>query len=227
MELLPENREVLDGYRRSRPEALERVYRAYVPDVAAFLRQGFSFSSQGRHLRFTGYHNPDDLQDSLQETFLLAFGESARKGYNGLSSFKSYLLGIARNVVLGRFRKDVSRLRCFQTAEAIPGRDAGVMLQELGLATISPSPEELAESREVKRLVADFVSGLSEEQRRVVQLYFLDRMSQEATAEALTVDRNRIRKQIRVIRKMLWRRIRREGLDHALPLSLRGLEVKP
>lgn len=227
MELMPENREVLDGYRRARPEALERVYRAYVRDVAAFLRQGFGFSSKGRQLNFKGYSNPDDLQDALQETFMLAFGEGARLGYNGLSSFKNYILGITRNVVLERFRKDVSRLIRFETVEPDAGGEELAMQEGLALMQAHPSPDEAAEHREIRKVVVAFVKELSEEQRQVVRLHFMERLSQEATAEALSVDRNRVRKQIRAIRRKLWKKIRREGLDRALPFSLESLEVKP
>lgn len=224
MEILPGDRALLEAYRRGEGEALERLYRAHVSDVAGFLRQGFTFSSRGRSLRFTGYHQPCDLQDALQETFMAAFGESARRGYDGLHPFRAYLLGIARNVVLGRFRRDVERLRCFQEVASEAPRDAAALPPVLA-RTAEPTPEEAAEAGEVRRVVEDFVRGLTEEQRLVVRLYFMEGRSQEATAGELRIDRNRVRKQITAIRKKLWRRLRREGLDHALPFRL--LEVKP
>ncbi len=225
MEPLPQEREVLDGYRQARPESLELVYRAYVGGVADFLRKGFVFSSRGRRLAFTGYSNPDDLQEALQETFLLAFSESARLHYNGYTPFSKYLLGIARNVVLGRFRKDVSRLSCFRQLEVEEGDEQAAPMDVFSSTQVSPEQE--AANREIRELVATFVAELTEEQRRLVRLYFMEQLSQEATARSLAVDRNQVRRQIRAIRRKLWKKIKREGLDRALPFALRSLEVKP
>lgn len=104
MSLLIERRELLDRFKQGERRALEEVYRHYVPDVAAFLQRGFTFNSQGRALRFTGYAQPFDLDNALQETFTRAFKESARLGYDGLHLYKNYLLAIARNLVLDEFR---------------------------------------------------------------------------------------------------------------------------
>src|SRR5437762_10073842 len=98
MSLLIERRELLDRFKRGERQALEEVYRHYVPDVAAFLQRGFTFSSGGRPLRFSGYAQPFDLDNALQETFLRAFKESARVGYDGLHPYKSYLFAIARKI---------------------------------------------------------------------------------------------------------------------------------
>ena len=63
-----------------------------------------SASRRGRTLRFGGYAQPFDLDNALQETFVRAFKESARVGYDGLHPYKNYLLAIARNLVLDEFR---------------------------------------------------------------------------------------------------------------------------
>src|SRR5689334_16260622 len=104
MSLLVERRELLDRFKRGERQALEEVYRHYVPEVAAFLQRGFTFQSAGRTLRFSGFAQPFDLDNALQETFTRAFRESARLGYDGLRSYKNYLLAIARNFVLDELR---------------------------------------------------------------------------------------------------------------------------
>lgn len=102
--LLVERRELLDRFKRGERAALEEVYRHHAPDVAAFLQRGFTFSSQGRSMRFSGYTQPFDLDNAVQETFVRAFKETARLGYDGLSPYKNYLLGIARNLVVDELR---------------------------------------------------------------------------------------------------------------------------
>lgn len=102
--LLVEKRELRERFRAGQRAALEEVYRHYAPAVATFLSQGFGFNSRGRALRFTGYQQPFDLDNALQETFTRAFKESARLGYDGLHGYRNYLLAIARNFVLDELR---------------------------------------------------------------------------------------------------------------------------
>ena len=104
MTLLIERRELLERFKAGERKALEEVYRHYVADVASFLQRGFSFNSRDRALRFTGYSQPFDLDNAIQETFVRAFKESARLGYDGLHSYKNYLFAIARNLVIDEFR---------------------------------------------------------------------------------------------------------------------------
>src|SRR6478736_7088326 len=120
MTLLIERRELLERFRKGERKALEEVYRHYVSDVANFLQRGFSFNSRERTLRFTGYAQPYDLDNALQETFTRAFRESARVGYDGLHSYRNYLFAIARNLVVDEFRNREVGMRAF-VVEALPG----------------------------------------------------------------------------------------------------------
>jgi len=232
MDLLSDERGLLDGFRRADPAALERIYRHYVVEIARFLRHGFRFTSGGRPMRFDGYHDPDELRDALQETFLSAFSPAARSGYDGLRPFGAYVQGIARNVVLARFRKHLDRLSRFRPMPASRDEswaDGEEALSAAGLALAGAralAPDQELDRARIQRLVASFVSGLSEQQRLIVKLHFVEQLGQEATAEALEINRYRVRKQIRTIRKKLWRRLRREGLDRSLPFPLAAQEVE-
>src|SRR3954465_12876911 len=117
MTLLIERRELLERFRAGERKALEEVYRHYVADVAKFLQRGFSFNSRERTLRFTGYAQPFDLDNALQETFTRAFRESARVGYDGLHSYRNYLFAIARNLVVDEFRNREVAMSPFIEAE--------------------------------------------------------------------------------------------------------------
>ncbi len=232
MDRLPENRALLDAFRRADPAALEGLYRSYAPELACFLRRGFEFSSQGRQLRFAGYEDPEQLRDALQDVFLRGFSAAARKGYDGLRPFGQYLRGIARNAVLARFRKDLDRISRFQditAAGAEPACDAE-SIQAAGGVTLAAGqptpPDEAAEQQRIRTFLRAFVAGLSEEQRQVVRLHFVEQLGQRDTAAALGLDRNRVRKHIRLIRRSLWRQLKRHGLERALPLRFDRLEVR-
>lgn len=228
---LPDNRELLDAYRRAEPKALERIYRAYVREVAAFLRNGFSFSSGDKMLRFAGYQAPEDLQDALQETFLFALGESARIGYNGLTPYKSYLLGIAKNVVLGRFRKDLHRVCLFVPVKREAENSAGAA-EEAALDRFAdcappfPAPDEAIEKKEIRHLVDCVLKELTPLQGQIIQLYFQDEQTQEKIATELGINRNHLRKHLMVIKKKLFKRLKKAGLGQWMVEPAKPVEVK-
>lgn len=211
MDVLSEDRALLDAYRRGQPAALERVYRSYVDQVARLLRHGFCFSSGMRKLRFEGYRSPDDLQDALQEVFLLALGEGARSRYDGLQPFGAYVTAVTRNVVLGRFRRDARRLRAFRDL----GYDETVSAEHVADDVHIPlsagflAPDVSLEQKQVQNAVRAFVATLDAEQRNIVRLHYLESTSQEATAQALDINRNRVRKVIRGMKKRLLAHLRR------------------
>src|SRR5262245_56542135 len=141
MSLLLEQRALLDRFRRGERLALEEVYRHYAPEVAAFLQRGFTFMSGGRHLRFAGYRQPFDLDNALQETFVRAFKESARLGYDGLNPYKSYLLAIARNLVLDELRRrEVAMSPFIEQLEAAPAEGIGDGDEAAPVAAIADAP---------------------------------------------------------------------------------------
>jgi RNA polymerase sigma factor (sigma-70 family) len=105
MDLLSDNPTLLDRFRRGERRALDEVYRHYAPMVAAFLRRGFVFCSGGCERWFGGFTQPFELENAFQDTFVHAFVESARRSYDGVRSYKSYLLAIARNVAVDQLRR--------------------------------------------------------------------------------------------------------------------------
>jgi RNA polymerase sigma factor (sigma-70 family) len=192
MTLLIERRELLDRFKRGERKALEEVYRHYVADVANFLSRGFSFASAGRTLRFTGYTQPFDLDNALQETFARAFKESARVNYDGLHSYKNYLLAIARNLVLDEFRNREVAMSPFiesqateaQSSPAYDGEEAAPALINTGAASGGRSAEQDYLHQELSRLYAAFVARLDERDRKFFHARFEEQRTQVEAGEA-------------------------------------------
>jgi RNA polymerase sigma-70 factor (ECF subfamily) len=185
MSLLIERRELLDRFKRGERQALEEVYRHYVPDVAAFLQRGFTFQSAGRPLRFSGYAQPFDLDNALQETFLRAFKESARLGYDGLHPYKSYLFAIARNLVLDEFRNRevamspfIDRLDVSGPVEVGDGNDAAPSAAVSDAPSAGVSAEQEFLRNELGRLYATFVARLDERDRTFFRHRFEEQRTQ-------------------------------------------------
>jgi RNA polymerase sigma factor (sigma-70 family) len=185
MSLLIERRELLDRFKRGERRALEEVYRHYVPEVAAFLQRGFTFVSGGRSLRFSGYTQPFDLDNALQETFTRAFKESARLGYDGLHSYKNYLLAIARNLVLDEFRNRevamspfIEQLDTAALVERSDGDDAAPAATLGDAAPAGASAEHEFLRRELAKLYAAFVARLGERDRTFFRHRFEEQRTQ-------------------------------------------------
>lgn len=165
MTWLAEDRSRLKGFRAGDPKALAAVYRHYVEQVARALSLGFSFRSGDQFLRFHGYTTPFELDDALQETFARAFAEGARLKYDGLRPYRAYLMTIARNLVIDRFR------RATRHPEQLSSEMDGD--QVAGEARERPeTPEEAAAREQLKALYEGFKESLSDQDRELFELRF-------------------------------------------------------
>ena len=180
-------RATLHGFRSGRADALTWVYREHAPELARRLRGGFTFEAGGRVHRFVGYSGAFELQDTLQETFRLAFEAGARERYDGLRPYAPYLFTIARNVVLRGFR---AREVLFPTTGEMT---LAVETASQEAATGPASPEQAMHREQVRRLVNLFLDSLSTEDRRLLTLRFSDGLPQREAAEALGMGRQRLR----------------------------------
>jgi RNA polymerase sigma-70 factor (ECF subfamily) len=189
MSLLMEQRELLRKFKAGERRALEEVYRHYVPAVAAFLQGGFTFQSRDRTLRFSGHTQPFDLDNALQETFARAFKESARLAYDGLHPYKSYLLAIARNLVLDEFRNREVAMSPFIEArgEAPPSPAAGDPAPVQAIVD-APSGVVSAEHEflrnELGQLYDAFLERLQERERTFFRARFEEQGTQIAAGQA-------------------------------------------
>lgn len=217
--LLMEDRALLKAYRGGEPAALARVYEHFRPEVERLLRRGFSFNAGQARLRFVGYRDAFAVEDVLQETFLRAFGDSAREGYTGLRPFAPYLLGIARNLVIDDYRKRSRELAIF-VPEAPEGYQESAPQAPPGANWSAWSGQESPERQVMRQqraaLVKEFLATLEPEHRALVQVHFVERRSQEETAQALGVDRNRVRRLVQELRLKMLRFMKRRGQIKAL-----------
>ncbi len=179
--LLSSDRKLLKRFRDGEPAAFGRVYDEYAPAIAAFLAGGFTFSSRGRMLRFRGYHQPFDLENALHETLARAFSERARLAYDGLSSYKTYLIAIAKNLVLTELRRRevaMSQLVRVQDGEEVsPAIEVPDDEAPVACSAPEPSAEAAFLHRELAKLYQLFVEQLDERERG----FFSARFEQRAT----------------------------------------------
>lgn len=183
MTFLRDDRALLERFRRGEPSALEAVYWAYVGVVSRVLMRA------ARHL--TGAE-PADL---VQDTFMRAFTEPARLGYDGIRPYQPYLLTTARNLVVDRARRQ--------------GREPWAELDaELEPAAEPPDPDDPLVDPALARVVDAYVAGLTGPLAAVYQArYIRDRSQVEAAAE-LGLTRQKVRTLEDKLRKGLSKAIR-------------------
>jgi RNA polymerase sigma factor (sigma-70 family) len=126
------------------------------------LKHGLTIDSQGQRLRFEGWRSNFEVDDVVQETFVRAFAEPARQGYDGIRPFVAYLTVIARNLLIDAHRRSQRAARLF-----VP-----VSGDELQAEDVQPnsSPEQQAQAAELAEAWGDFVDGLETKERTLLEL---------------------------------------------------------
>jgi RNA polymerase sigma factor (sigma-70 family) len=196
-----EDPDLLEGFRKGVPSALDRVYRAFAKPLRNFVVRGFSFKSGSRDLYFRGAWPDSDLDDIVQETFRRAFGERARQSFDGIRPYKNYLFTIARNAVINDL---TARNRQIPVGDALLGDgykedmtplEAWIQAHRCQLdPNEGCSSHDQLENLEVYGLVEAFIASLDSSAARFFQLRFLAHLSQEKTAKKMDWNRAKVRK---------------------------------
>ena len=162
--------QLLRAFRDGDRTVLRDVYAAYGEAVHRFCRERLRGAA--------------DARDLAQEVFITAFKDDTRLRFSGLSSFNGFLLGIAKNLLLHRFRAD--RVR-----EA----SAEQMAAEAGGAEPSEPPpvDRRLEEEAVDKLLAAFVAELDERERRFFQEHMVPRPARRETAAKLGMSEDQVR----------------------------------
>ncbi|MCI3277560.1 RNA polymerase sigma factor [Streptomyces cylindrosporus] len=143
-------------------DAFGELYAMHRVSVAAFIRQRV-----GNHRALT--------EDITAEVFLRAFRKLKTFQWTG-KSLRSWLFTIARNIVNDHYKsRATQRLVLFD--------DMPVLSDHLGV--VAPPPEEeILEQAEADALVSA-MGKITEQQRRILELRFLQELSVPETAAAL------------------------------------------
>lgn len=222
--MLPEDRQLMDAFRRGEPAALVAVYRAYAPVVSRVLTSGFSFESQGRQCRFRGLRSAFDLEDRLQEVFARAFTERARLAYDGITPYRAYLIRIARNLVIDEFRAKKNALLDFfeETPEAAGPESSGVAEPLHGLAGVSGSPEADTETAQTLALIERFRASLGPREQKVLELRFRDGLEQAEIGTQIGLSPSRVKTSEQRIRRRFFRFMKQHGYFDGYEQDERG-----
>lgn len=134
--------------------------------------------------------NPEDAQELAQDALVRAFTSISK--FRGDSSFSTWLYRITVNVCTDFLRK---RNRVIHISVE-QGAAANDNEQGLQIAEDSPGPDELAEKKQLKKLVRDAMDSLSDDHRQVIILRDIMHMSYKEISDALNVNEGTVKSRI-------------------------------
>lgn len=176
------------------PPPLLAVDVVALPSFDEIYRDEFAFV--WRSLRGLGV--PDAaVDDAAQEVFLVV--HRRLDDFEGRSSLKSWLFGIARGIAANQ-RRSIRRRR----------EDGAV---DDRVAAAGPGPREAAERSEAVRLVLDFLDRLDEDKRIAMVLVDLEGLTVPEAAELIGDKPNTIYSRLRVARQAFERMVRERRED--------------
>jgi RNA polymerase sigma factor (sigma-70 family) len=217
MSRLTEDRALLSSFRAGERKAMEAVYLHYAPQLSALVFRGLA--TQAGRVRVT---TPFEVGSVVQETFARSFQEKARIAYDGLSPYLGYLAAIARNFLLNERRVREESV----PAEALEAAMMAGVGTGMALASAPRRPDELAEERELTRLVEGFLARRTQPERDVFTARFVDRRTQDDSASAVGLSRIQVRRIEAHLREDLLTLFKQSGyLERtvAKPSSLLGV----
>jgi len=127
--------------------------------------------------RLTG--NPDDAADVAADTFVRLY--SSIGSFRGDSSFVTWLYRVVTNIFLDSRKRQ--RNRTTLSLDTVVQHDDCVVPRQI--EDNSPSPQQLAETRDRSAALQSAIASLPEYQRVMIVLYHVDGLAYEEIAEAL------------------------------------------
>jgi RNA polymerase sigma factor (sigma-70 family) len=209
MAWLTENRERLLRFRAGEAGVQGEVYSIYAPALARTLGEGLVITVDARTYRFNGFAAAFDLDDVVQETFIRAFSESARNAYDGIRPFRTWLLAIAKNLLIDRFRQAKRTTSLFTMLEPETAE---------GSSSPAVSPENNAIDAQLRRTYSEFMATLDERSRTLIRLRFEESETRRAVTEATGLSAMQVRSRESQLRKKLFDLFKTLGYGSAVLL---------
>jgi RNA polymerase sigma-70 factor (ECF subfamily) len=131
--------------------------------------------------RFLASKVDSGVEDLVQETFLACV--QGRDRFRGASSFRGYMFGTARNVLLSHYRKR----RRFESVEEVGSSR---------LIDLDPTASRMLAKREEERLVLEGLRRVPLDYQIVLELYYWEGLSGPEVAELLGISLTAMRSRL-------------------------------
>lgn len=171
--------------------------RAKAGDINAFELLVESYQRRIFNIALRMLGNYDDANDLAQEVLIRIY--KAIKSFKEQSSFSTWIYRITTNVCLDEIRKRKNK-KLISLDEEVKVEDGDMKRQ---FESDDPTPEELVEKHELKKIVNDAVAMLSEEHRIAIILRDMQGLSYEEIAESLKLPEGTVKSRINRARQSL------------------------
>jgi RNA polymerase sigma factor (sigma-70 family) len=191
------NTDLLRKFRQGDRQVLVDIYKEHGEAVYRYLRDRLRSAA--------------DARDLAQEVFITAFKEDTRLRFSGTSSIQSFLLGIAKNLVMHHFR--ANRVRDAGADQV--GRSMELDEQEV------PSVDHEIEHKEVGKIMDGFLAELGERERDFFNKHMVERPPRRVTAEFFAMSEDQVRYLERKLRDKALKYLKRIGYLESAGSELR------
>jgi RNA polymerase sigma-70 factor, ECF subfamily len=173
--------------RNIRVEDAALVERWRQGDISAIERLAGKYQGRIYNLILKICSNPDTAAELTQDTFVKIIENIDR--FEGRSSFYTWAFRIAVNLTLNFCkRKSTVRWTSLDAETAVDDEQPGQTLAMVLKDQKTPDPAQVAENRELCRLVQVALGKLDEEQRTIVVLRDIEGMDYAQIAEVLALE---------------------------------------
>jgi len=184
---------LVDAWRSGDRNAGETLFRRHFASISRFFRNKFSA----------------DIDDLVQQTFMALL--DGRERLASGANFRSYLFGIAHNVMRARLRA-LARQRAFDPASS-------------AIVDLDPGASTMIGKCEEQRLLLLGLRRIPIEAQVILELVYWEQLNAAEIAEALGVPHSTMRSRIQRARQLLQEAIEQLGQSPALiDSTLGGLE---
>lgn len=185
---------LLDAWRAGDKAAGDRLFVRHFPAVDRFLRNKVG---------------ADSIQDLTQRTFMVCIERP--ENFQRSSSFRTYLLGIAHNMLREHYRAKTKNRH--QDIDAVSVIDLGA------------GPGTLLGAREEQRLLLEALRSVPLESQVILELYFWEKLSGPQIAAILGVPEDTARSRLRRARLRVGEALKQlSGSRALLDSTLQNLE---
>lgn len=184
-------RRLLDAWRAGDAKAGDRLFVRHFAAVDRFFRNKLDES---------------DIADLVQRTFMVCVERP--QGFRGQSSFRTYVLGIAHNLLREHYR-----------ARARRHHDD---VDEISVVDLGAGPSTLLGAREEQRLLLAALRSVPLESQVILELYFWEGLSGAELAAVLGVGEDTARTRLRRARLRVGEALERLASTRDLLESTRG-----
>ena len=174
---------LLEAWRRGDREAGTELFERHYGGIARFFHNKVGEAAQ---------------EDLIHETFLACLKSVAR--FRGESRFKTFLFGIAHNVLADYLRKLGRRM-------ARLGSETDLDVDEMTAVSLGPSPMTIVVQHEEQRLLLEALRRIPLKYQIALELYYWEGLTADEVGEVLGVPRNTAKTRLRDGRAYLAERL--------------------